>query len=100
RNDDMATKKQSGSKNMAEEQKRRPTKSVPPKGESGDKPVARRQSASSVSVRPSARRAVIVGGVRTPFVRAFAEFMELDTIALATEATRSLLERFDVPRNE
>jgi acetyl-CoA acyltransferase len=98
----MATKKKTGSsKTMAEQPKRRPTKSVPPKNgaDGGEKPVARRQSAS-VSVRPSARRAVVIGGVRTPFVRAFAEFMELDTIALAGEATRSLLERFDVPRSE
>lgn len=39
------------------------------------------------------RRAVVVGGVRTPFVRAFAEFTELDTIALGVAATRGLLER-------
>ena len=31
---------------------------------------------------PKGRRAVIVGGVRTPFVKAFAEFLKLDTIAL------------------
>ena len=36
--------------------------------------------------RPSKRRAVIVGGARTPFVRAFAEFLELDSIALSVAA--------------
>ena len=37
------------------------------------------------------RRAVIVGGARTPFVKAFAEFLELDSIALGVAATRALL---------
>ena len=46
------------------------------------------------------RRAVIVGGVRTPFVRAFREFLELDTIDLGTAASRALIERFDVPRDQ
>ena len=27
------------------------------------------------------RRAVVIGGVRTPFVKAFAEYLQLDTIA-------------------
>ncbi|MCE9579114.1 MAG: acetyl-CoA C-acyltransferase [Deltaproteobacteria bacterium] len=47
----------------------------------------------------ASRRAVIVGGVRTPFVRAFAEFLELDTIALGTAAVRGLLERTRVPHH-
>jgi len=37
------------------------------------------------------RRAVIVGGARTPFVKAFGEFLELDSIALGVAATRALL---------
>ena len=41
-----------------------------------------------------------VGGVRTPFVRAFREFLELDTIDLGTAASRALIERFDVPRDQ
>ncbi len=41
----------------------------------------------------STRRAVIVGGARTPFVRAFAEFLKLDTIALGCAAVRGLIER-------
>ncbi len=45
------------------------------------------------------RRAVVVGGVRTPFVRAFAEFLQLDTIALGCAATRGLLERTRVPHH-
>ncbi|MBW2257826.1 MAG: acetyl-CoA C-acyltransferase [Deltaproteobacteria bacterium] len=46
------------------------------------------------------RRAVIVGGVRTPFVRAFAEFIRMDTIALGVAAVRGLLERTNVPWDE
>ena len=42
-------------------------------------------------------RAVIVGGVRTPFVKAFAEFLKMDSIALGVAATRALLERTGVP---
>ncbi len=49
---------------------------------------------------PPSRRAVIVGGVRTPFVRAFAEFLTLDTIALGCAAVRGLLERTHVPHHE
>ncbi|MBI4700126.1 MAG: acetyl-CoA C-acyltransferase [Deltaproteobacteria bacterium] len=46
------------------------------------------------------RRAVIVGGARTPFVRAFGDFMKMDTIALGVAATRALIERFGVPVRE
>src|SRR5215510_12170092 len=49
---------------------------------------------------PPARRAVIIGGVRTPFVKAFGHYLELDTIALGAAAVRGLLERHPVPRNE
>lgn len=46
------------------------------------------------------RRAVIVGGMRTPFVKAFNELMELDTIALGVAATSALLRKLDLPRKE
>ena len=52
------------------------------------------------SPSPRARRAVIVGGVRTPFVKAFAELTRMDTIALGVTAVRALLERFPLPRAE
>ena len=42
------------------------------------------------------RRAVIVRGVRTPFVKAFGEFTSLDTIALGGSAVRSLLRQTHV----
>jgi len=38
-------------------------------------------------------RAVIVAGVRTPFVKAFGDFTKLDTIALGVAAVRGLLDR-------
>jgi acetyl-CoA acyltransferase len=38
------------------------------------------------------RRAVIVGGMRTPFVKAFTDFVEMDTIALGGAAVRGLLD--------
>jgi acetyl-CoA acyltransferase len=46
------------------------------------------------------RRAVIVGGVRTPFVKAFGDFTRLDTIALGVAAVRGLLERTRLPHKE
>ena len=38
-------------------------------------------------------RAVVVSGARTPFVRAFGSFMELDAIALGGHAVQGLLDR-------
>lgn len=61
--------------------------------------VGMRPSASEWT-RPGKRRAVIIGGVRTPFVRAIGEFLELDSIALAVAATRGLLERTGIDRRE
>src|SRR5688572_15306354 len=55
---------------------------------------------SKLNQVPSGRRAVVIGGVRTPFVKAFAEFLKLDTIALGAAAVRGLLERFPIPRAE
>ncbi len=41
----------------------------------------------------NARRAVIVGGMRTPFVKAFSDFTKLDTIALGVAAVAGLLKK-------
>jgi acetyl-CoA acyltransferase len=49
---------------------------------------------------PKQRRAVVVAGVRTPFVRAFAEYLKLDTIALADVAVRGLLDKTRLARKE
>jgi acetyl-CoA acyltransferase len=46
------------------------------------------------------RRAVVVGGVRTPFVKAFGQLIKVDTIGLGTSAVEALLERTGVPRKE
>lgn len=43
--------------------------------------------------RTAKRTAVVVSGSRTPFVRAFREFRDLDTIALGVAATGGLMER-------
>lgn len=49
---------------------------------------------------PKSRRAVVVGGMRTPFLKAFTQFTKLDTIALGVAATGALLRRYDVPRDQ
>ena len=46
------------------------------------------------------RRAVIVGGCRTPFVRAFGKFMTVDTIALGAAAVTGLLDKTGIKRSE
>lgn len=43
--------------------------------------------------KTSRRRAVVVAGSRTPFVKAFKEFMRMDTIALGVSAVGGLIER-------
>ncbi|MFF0545950.1 acetyl-CoA C-acyltransferase [Nocardia thailandica] len=48
----------------------------------------------------TANRAVIVAGVRTPFVRAFTDFTRLDSIALAGAAVRGLLDRSGIAPGE
>ena len=48
----------------------------------------------------SKRRAVIVHGTRTPFVRAFGSFMKLDAIALGVAAVQGLLDKTELDRNE
>lgn len=47
-----------------------------------------------------ARRAVIVGGIRTPFVKAFKEFLRHDSIDLGVAAAGALIDKFDLPRAE
>jgi acetyl-CoA acyltransferase len=48
----------------------------------------------------NSRRAVVVRGVRTPFVKAFGQLIKVDTIGLGVAAVGSLLERAGVPRKE
>lgn len=49
---------------------------------------------------PKDRRAVVVAGLRTPFVKAFAEFLKLDTIALGDVVTQALLDKTQIDREE
>jgi acetyl-CoA acyltransferase len=46
-----------------------------------------------MSQNKNGRRAVIVGGMRTPFVKAFTDFTKLDTIALGVAAVQGLLKK-------
>ncbi len=46
------------------------------------------------------RRAVVVAGNRTPFVRAFGSLMKLDAIDLGAAAVRGLLERTELNQSE
>ena len=46
------------------------------------------------------RRAVIIAGKRTPFVRAFTSLTKVDTIGLGAAAVRGLLEDTDLPYRE
>ncbi len=46
------------------------------------------------------RRAVVVGGLRTPFTRAFQEFTKLDAIELGKIVVKALIERKKLPQNE
>src|SRR3954471_14475137 len=48
----------------------------------------------------SSRRVVIVGGVRTPFVKAFGQLMKVDTIGLGVAAVGALLEKTGISRKE
>ncbi len=58
------------------------------------------QRISRPSARDGKRRAVIVSGVRTPFLKAFTEFTRMDTIALGGAAVRGLLQRSGIAHRE
>jgi acetyl-CoA acyltransferase len=45
------------------------------------------------------RRAVVVAGLRTPFVKAFAEFLKMDTIALGDTVVQALLDKTQIDRD-
>ena len=46
-----------------------------------------------------ARRAVIIGGVRTPFIKAFDQFLSLDAIDLSVRAVNALIDRFALEKS-
>jgi len=55
---------------------------------------------ASPSKKKSKRRAVLVGGVRTPFLKSFSDFTRIDTIGLGVAAVRGLLEQTDIDGDE
>jgi len=50
--------------------------------------------------KKNGRRAVIIGGVRTPFVKAFTDFTKMDTIALGVAAVAGLLKKTGLGHND
>ncbi|MCP4599118.1 MAG: acetyl-CoA C-acyltransferase [Proteobacteria bacterium] len=52
------------------------------------------------SSKKSTRRAVLVGGVRTPFLKAFGDFTRIDTIGLGVAAVKALLEKTNIKEGE
>src|ERR1700761_7180990 len=57
-------------------------------------------SSTSASSSGGSRRALVVGGVRPPFVKAFGPLMKVDTIGLGVAAVAALLERSGIARKE
>ncbi len=58
--------------------------------------AAKAPTGPTIVVTQKRRRAVIVGGVRTPFVKAFTQFTTMDTIDLGVASTRALMDRTGV----
>ena len=89
----------SGSKAAAKEAKaekkktKAGEKSAAGKTASGDKAKKKRKKKKARGKSRKSRRAVLVAGLRTPFVKAFGALMSMDTIALGDAATQALLER-------
>ena len=55
---------------------------------------------TKASATKTPRRAVIIAGVRTPFMKAFGKFLKMDTIDLSVAATKALLDKTNLPRRE
>jgi len=64
------------------------------------KKKAATRKAPAVQVKGPSRRAVVVAGVRTPFVRAFGSMLRMDTIDLGVAATGSLLDKTQIDCEE
>ena len=56
--------------------------------------------AHKTTKKTASRRAVVVGGARTPFVRAFGSFISLDSIDLGVAAVKGLLDRTGVKHSD
>ena len=64
------------------------------------KKKATARKSPAVQVKGPSRRAVIVAGVRTPFVRAFGSMLRMDTIDLGVAATGALLDKTQIDCDE
>ncbi len=62
--------------------------------------VKGKAKAPSIKTRGTSRRAVVVAGSRTPFVKAFKEFMRMDAIDLGVAAVQGLLDKSELPSAE
>src|SRR6266571_3809969 len=62
--------------------------------------MARSAAATTRSKRPPMRRAAIVAGLRTPFIRAGTDFAQLDVLELARSVTVELLLRSGLDAND
>ncbi len=51
-------------------------------------------------INAPSRRAVIVAGSRTPFTRAFTDFLKMDAVDLGVAAVKGLLKKTELPRKE
>ena len=89
----MATKKTT-KRTATSTRKMKPAKKKPAK-----KPAKKKVVATRSRSRSTQRRAVIIGGMRTPFVKAFGALMALDAIALGDAAVDGLLREFPIPRD-
>ena len=70
------------------------------KSKATTKKATKKRAARKRSAGNGRRRAVIVAGVRTPFMRAFGPYTKLDTIDLSVAATGALLKRTALPAKE
>ena len=64
------------------------------------KKVAKKATKKSRSSKGASRRAVVVAGSRTPFVKAFGPYLKMDSIALGVAAVDGLLKQTEIPRDE
>lgn len=69
-------------------------------GEKAEKKKKHKKKKKKSGKGKKGRRAVVVAGIRTPFVKAFGALMSMDTIALGDAATKALLDATRVPPDE
>lgn len=62
--------------------------------------MAKKSNTATTASPERRRRAVVIAGVRTPFVRAWTDFIELTTLDLACAAVRGLLNKTQLPVSE